>query len=126
MNGEKLHTIKCDGKPEHVAVCRSTGKVGVAFLHGKGCFVLDDKYQKLYTTTLPCCDVEFDAHMHLLLGDNDDRCVYVLNAATGEHITTITSHKINGNIRCLVTQANEELAIGTDAPYKLLTVKYVH
>ena len=123
--GNKLQTLKCEGNPKQVAVCRYSGIVGIAFGYSKGCSVLDNKYQKLYTTILPCDCVDFDGHGNMLLGDYHNKCVYIRNAETGEHIGTITSDKIPGNITFLVTHNIGELAVSTSTPHQLLTIKYL-
>ena len=124
MNGNKLQKVECKGKPGSLSVCNSTGRVGIVYLNQKGCSVFDDKYRELYTSTLPCIDIEFNKYGNMLLGDYHNKCVYILDATTGEHGATITSGEIQGNIKCLVTHKNGDLVVATREPDCLLTIKF--
>lgn len=95
--------------------------------------VLDDKYKELYTAEYQAWDAAFDNYGYLLVGDDAKKCVQVLNAATGEHVQTISSDLIRGVLIYLVMQDNDELAVGIrfydkhNAYYKgeLLSIKYL-
>ena len=130
LAGIKLQSVQCVGTPSHITVCRSTGRIAVG-CWDEGVMVLDDKYEELYTAEYHAYHAAFDRYGYLLVRDYFDlnKCIQVLNAATGEHIETISSDLIKGKVCCITTQNNDELAVCVEEDqnkeYKIQSIRYL-
>ena len=127
--GKVLKTVTTVGSPIHIAVCRSTGKAAIA-CYDKGVVVMDSKFDRLYHmytyptngTTIHANGAEFDGAGHILVADFREDEVHIANAATGNGLKQI---KVDGGPRCLFTQHNGDIVVGTLDPNQLLTMTYL-
>lgn len=123
--GAKQMTVECPGYPRHISTCRSTGRTAVACGY-RGMIVLDTDYELVYQNVKYCWDVEFDKHGYLIVSDADDNnCVYIYNATTGQQKLTIMSDKMKGKVKCLAFRHDGKLVLVTKEPLQLLSIKYV-
>ena len=129
-NGTVLQTVTTVYDLEHIAVCRSTGKVAIA-CGGGGLMMMEnttDRLHHMYTypttgTRINATDAEFDAAGHVLVADFRKDEVHIADAATGD---TLKKIKVDGYPMCLTTQKNADLAFCTHGPWnQLMTMKYL-
>ena len=129
--GVKLQTMAIKCIPRHITICVSTGKIAIA-CGVWGVIVLDDQFNELYTTRPGrIWDVHFDDDGYLLAGNDEGKCVYVLNAETGECVTTIPPELLQSRVQCLTTQTNGDLLACTHTSKEssslnpLVSIKYI-
>ena len=131
--GRKLKTFTYKGtNPAHISVCMSTGMVALA-CYGSDVLVLDSGLKEIHrymgpidlgqSSELNTRDTVFDHHGHLIILEYERQHVNILNAATGEHLQTITLDKM-GYGKCLTLNKEGDIVVGTEDS-NLLKFKYV-